>query len=67
MRAAALPIRYVHMEVGHAAQNVCLQATAFGLGTVVVGAFEAGPVKRVLGLASDDEEPLSLIPVGHPV
>jgi SagB-type dehydrogenase family enzyme len=59
-------IRYVHMEVGHAAQNVCLQATAFGLGTVVVGAFEDGPVKRVLGLASD-EEPLSLIPVGHPL
>lgn len=59
-------IRYVHMEVGHAAQNVCLQATAFGLGTVVVGAFEDGPVKRVLGLARD-EAPLALIPVGHPV
>jgi SagB-type dehydrogenase family enzyme len=59
-------IRYVHMEVGHAAQNVCLQATAFGLGTVGVGAFEDGPVKRVLGLASD-EEPLSLIPAGHPL
>lgn len=59
-------IRYVHMEVGHAAQNVCLQAAALGLGTVVVGAFEDGPVKRVLGLARD-EEPLSLIPVGHPL
>jgi SagB-type dehydrogenase family enzyme len=59
-------IRYVHMEVGHAAQNVCLQAAALGLGTVVVGAFEDGPVERVLGLARD-EEPLSLIPVGHPL
>jgi SagB-type dehydrogenase family enzyme len=59
-------IRYVHMEVGHVAQNVCLQAAALGLGTVVVGAFEDGPVKRVLGLARD-EEPLSLIPVGHPL
>jgi SagB-type dehydrogenase family enzyme len=58
-------IRYVHMEVGHAAQNVCLQAAALGLGAVVVGAFEDGRVKRVLGLARD-EEPLSLLPVGRP-
>ena len=59
-------IRYVHMEVGHAAQNVCLQAAALGLGAVVVGAFEDGRVKRVLGLAHD-EEPLSLLPVGRPL
>ena len=58
-------IRYVHMEVGHAAQNVCLQAAALGLGAVVVGAFEDGREKRVLGLARD-EEPLSLMPVGRP-
>jgi SagB-type dehydrogenase family enzyme len=58
-------IRYVHIEVGHAAQNVCLQAAALGLGAVVVGAFEDGAVKRVLGLAGG-EEPLALIPVGHP-
>ncbi len=57
-------IRYVHMEVGHAAQNVWLQATALGLGAVVVGAFEDGPVKRVLGLAPD-EKPLCLMPVGR--
>jgi SagB-type dehydrogenase family enzyme len=58
-------IRYVHIEVGHAAQNVCLQAAALGLGAVVVGAFEDGSVKRVLGLAGG-EEPLALIPVGQP-
>jgi nitroreductase len=51
--------------VGHAAQNVCLQAAALGLGAVVVGAFEDGSVKRVLGLAGG-EEPLALIPVGQP-
>lgn len=57
-------IRYVHMEVGHAAQNVHLQAIPLNLGTVVIGAFHDREVKRVLSL-SDREEPLYLMPVGR--
>ena len=57
--------RYVHMEVGHAAQNVHLQAITLDLGTVVVGAFDDAEVKRLLTLA-DNEEPLCLMPVGRP-
>ncbi len=58
-------VRYVHMEVGAAAENVYLQATALGLGTVYVGAFNDMRVKRLLGLPAD-ERPFALLPVGRP-
>lgn len=57
--------RYTHMEVGHAAQNVCLEATALGLGTVPMGAFDDGRVGRVLGLPPG-EQPLYILPLGRP-
>ena len=57
--------RYVHIEAGHAAQNLYLQAGARGLGTCIVGAFRDGPLKRALALP-DRAEPLALLPVGAP-
>lgn len=59
-------VRYVHMEVGHAGQNVYLQATALGLGTVAVGAFHDDQVARIIG-ASPREKPLYIMPVGRPI
>lgn len=57
-------IRYVHIELGHASQNLCLQAAAMDLGVVTVGAFTDERVAEVLDL-SDDEKPLYIIPVGR--
>jgi SagB-type dehydrogenase family enzyme len=56
-------IKYVHIETGHAAQNVCLQATAMGLGAVTIGAFNDQEVSKLMSLPKD-EEPLYIIPVG---
>ena len=56
--------RYVHIEAGHAAQNLFLQAESLGLATVVVGAFKDDEVARVLGLPAD-LDPLLLMPLGR--
>ncbi len=57
--------RYVHMEAGHAAQNLLLEAVALGLGAVPIGAFDDSALHRALSLPAD-HLPLYLIPVGHP-
>ena len=54
---------YVHMEAGHAAQNIHLAAVSLGLGSVPMGAFNDGDVKDVLDLP-EDHEPLYIIPAG---
>jgi len=54
-------IRYVHIEVGHVAQNIQLQAISLGLGSYPIGAFNDARLKEQLGI---DEHPLYVIPVG---
>jgi SagB-type dehydrogenase family enzyme len=56
---------YVHMDVGHAAQNLLLQAEALGLAGVPVAAFDPAEVSRILSLP-EEEEPVYLVPVGRP-
>jgi len=57
--------RYVHTEVGHAGENVSLQAVALGLVTVMVGAFDDEQVSAAMDLAKE-VKPLYIIPLGKP-
>jgi SagB-type dehydrogenase family enzyme len=57
--------RYVYMEVGHAGQNIYLQTSALGLGTVAIGAFHDEDVRKVLQLDSK-VRPLYIMPIGKP-
>lgn len=55
---------YVHMEAGHCAQNLHLQAVALGLGSVPVGAFKEQELRKLL-MIPKNETPLYIIPVGR--
>ena len=57
--------RYIHIEIGHAAQNVFLQAVALNLGAAVVGAFDDEKLNQLLEL-SRGEKVLYLMPIGKP-
>jgi SagB-type dehydrogenase family enzyme len=57
--------RYVHLEAGHAAQNLLLQAVTLGLGGVPIGAFHDEPLQAALSLP-EDHAPLYLLAVGEP-
>ncbi|MDL1983767.1 MAG: SagB/ThcOx family dehydrogenase [Deltaproteobacteria bacterium] len=56
-------IRYVFIEVGHAAQNIYLQAVSLKLGTLVIGAFNDNELKRIMKFDLY-EYPLCIMPVG---
>lgn len=56
---------YMHMEAGHIAQNIQLQAVCLGLGSVAVGGFDTKEVRKVCKLTRT-LEPLYIICVGYP-
>jgi SagB-type dehydrogenase family enzyme len=57
-------IRYSHIEAGHVAQNLFLQAVPLNLGAVVIGAFYDDEVKKIIKM-TDREQPLYIMPVGR--
>ena len=61
-RAAA----FVYLEVGHAAENLALEATALGLATVTQGGIDAAKVSEALNLPPGTLVVYTM-PVGYPV
>lgn len=57
--------RYLCMDLGHSAQNVYLQATAIGLATCAIGAFNDEELTRIIK-PKNDEQVLYLMPIGYP-
>ncbi len=58
--------RYTYMEAGCICQNIYLQATALGMGTVAVGAFNDDALNELLGIDGQSEAGLLIMPVGFP-
>ena len=56
--------RWLGMEAGFVVQDVYLEATALGLGTVMVGGFDEAAANRALGLPPGWKT-LALMPVGR--
>ena len=56
---------YLDVDVAIAMDHLILAATAEGLGTCWVGAFDPAEVKRILNLGPEIE-PIALTPLGYP-
>ena len=57
-------IKYTDIEVGHAAENIHLEAVSLGLASCPVGAFDDMALSKILNL-SDKEKAIYIIPVGY--
>jgi SagB-type dehydrogenase family enzyme len=56
--------RFVHLEAGHAAQNVLLVATALGISALPLGGFCEDAVGEMLGLDPAIESPVYVVLLG---
>jgi SagB-type dehydrogenase family enzyme len=59
--------RYILLETVHAAQNLCLSATAEGLGTLPLSSFYNNVLATTTGVDTTIEPVLHGMCIGHPV
>jgi SagB-type dehydrogenase family enzyme len=57
-------IQYAIQESGSTAENIYIESTALGLGTVMIGAFDDNQVSQLIG-TTKGEKPLFLMPLGE--
>jgi nitroreductase len=58
-------IDFTLVDLGIAAEHVCLQAAELGLGTCILGWFNEGPIKKLLNIPKDRKIGL-LVCLGYP-
>jgi SagB-type dehydrogenase family enzyme len=58
-------VRFVHLEAGHATQNLILQATSMGLGACTITSYNIAAIYEVLEIPYN-HRPIYLIPIGMP-
>jgi len=58
-------IDYAHIDLGIAAEHICLQAADLGLGTCILGWFNEQPIKELLNIPNNRKIGL-LISMGYP-
>lgn len=63
-RVGVIGERFAALEVGHAAQNICLEATALGIGTVTTAGFREDSVRSTLSLPAAIT-PIYVMPTGN--
>jgi SagB-type dehydrogenase family enzyme len=59
--------RYAYIEAGAICENIYIQATSLGLGTVVIGAFNDDMLNEFLEIDGIKEAAILLMPVGRPL
>ncbi|MBD3192805.1 MAG: SagB/ThcOx family dehydrogenase [Candidatus Heimdallarchaeota archaeon] len=58
-------LRFVHLEAGHATQNLILQAVALELGVCTMTSYQINRVYQILDLPLE-HRPIYLLPIGYP-
>ena len=57
--------RYIFLEAGHIAQNICLLASSLGLGSLCIAGYYDQIVERILRVDGVSESVIYLLAVGH--
>ena len=58
-------VRFVHLEAGHATQNLILQAVSLGLGVCTITSYNIAAVYEALKLPRN-HRPIYILPIGFP-